>query len=70
MPGLLGDPPPVARLIPGFGDYSLDFTLTCQTRAFVDQFVVQHELRKRILKRLHAEGIALPLPPVMRRATS
>jgi small-conductance mechanosensitive channel len=70
VPGLLGDPPPVARLIPGFGDYSLDFTLTCQARAFVDQFVVQHELRKRILKRLHAEGIALPLPPVMRRATS
>jgi len=52
----------MARLIPGFGDYSLDFTHTCQTRAFVDQFVVQHELRKRILKRLHAEGIALPLP--------
>ena len=68
VPGLLGDPPPVARLIPGFGEYSLDFTLTCQTRRIVDQFLVQHELRKRILKRLRAEGIAIPMPPVMRRA--
>jgi small-conductance mechanosensitive channel len=67
VPGLLGEPPPVVRLIPGFGDYSLDFTLTCQTRRFVDQFIVQHELRKRILKRLRAEGIAIPMPPVMRR---
>jgi len=68
VPGLLGDPPPVARLIPGFGEYSLDFTLTCQTRRIVDQFLVQHELRKRILKRLRAEGIAVPMPPTMRRA--
>lgn len=68
VPGLLGDPPPVARLIPGFGDYSLDFTLTCQTRRIVDQFLVQHELRKRILKRLRTEGITIPMPPVMRRA--
>lgn len=67
VPGLLGEPPPVVRLIPGFGDYSLDFTLTCQTRRFMDQFIVQHELRKRILKRLRAEGIAMPMPPVMRR---
>jgi len=68
VPGLLGDPPPVARLIPGFGEYSLDFTLTCQTRRIVDQFLVQHELRKRILKRLRADGIAIPMPPTMRRA--
>ena len=67
VPGLLGEPPPIVRLIPGFGDYSLDFTLTCQTRRFVDQFIVQHELRKRILKRLRAEGIAMPMPTVMRR---
>jgi small-conductance mechanosensitive channel len=70
VPGLLADPPPAAQLIPGFGDYSLDFTLVCQARSFMDQFTVQHELRKRILKRLRAEGIAMPLPPVMRRATS
>src|SRR5439155_543536 len=30
VPGLLAEPPPSARLIPGFGDYALEFTLTCQ----------------------------------------
>jgi len=70
VPRLLGDPPPVARLIPGFGDYSLDFTLACQAHSFVDQFAVQHELRKRILKRLRAEGIAMPSLPAMRPARS
>jgi small-conductance mechanosensitive channel len=70
VPRLLGDPPPAARLIPGFGDYSLDFTLACQAHSFVDQFTIQHELRKRILKRLRAEGIAMPSPPMMRPARS
>ena len=60
--GLLADPEPFARLIPGFGQSSLDFTLTCQVREFGDQNLVQHELRKRILKRFRAEGIDIPLP--------
>jgi len=60
--GLLAEPPPSARLIPGFGDYALEFTLACQVRSFVDQFSVQHELRKRVLKRLRAERIRIPLP--------
>jgi len=30
VPGLLDDPRPIARLIPGFGESSLDFTLVCQ----------------------------------------
>jgi small-conductance mechanosensitive channel len=62
VPGLLADPPPVARCIPGFGAYSLDFTLVCQVATFVDQYPVQHELRKRILRRLRAEGIEIPYP--------
>lgn len=62
VPGLLGEPPPFVRLIPGFGDSSLDFTVTCQVATFVDQFLVQHELRKRLLRRLRAEGIELPFP--------
>jgi small-conductance mechanosensitive channel len=66
VPGLLGDPPPAAHLIPGFGEYSLDFTLVCQVARFVDQFTVQHELRKRLLKRLRAEGIAMPFPTAVR----
>src|SRR3990167_8947075 len=60
VPGLLGDPPPFVRFIPGFGESSLDFTLICQVATFVDQYVVQHELRKRILRRFRAEGIEIP----------
>jgi small-conductance mechanosensitive channel len=60
--GLLPEPAPAARLIPGFGDYSLDFTLVCQVASFVDQYAVQHELRKRILRRFRAEKIAMPYP--------
>ncbi|HXH81647.1 MAG TPA: mechanosensitive ion channel family protein, partial [Candidatus Tectomicrobia bacterium] len=62
VPGLLADPAPVVRFIPGFGEYSLDFTLVCQVATFVDQYLVQHELRKRILRRFAAEGIEIPFP--------
>jgi small-conductance mechanosensitive channel len=60
--GLLAEPAPSARLIPGFGEYSLDFTLVCQVASFVEQYDVQHELRKRILRRFRAEGIDIPYP--------
>jgi small-conductance mechanosensitive channel len=60
--GLLPEPAPSARFIPGFGDYSLDFTLVCQVASFVDQYEVQHALRKRILHRFRAEGIEMPYP--------
>jgi small-conductance mechanosensitive channel len=60
--GLLADPAPSVRLIPGFGESSLDFTLTCQVREFDDQNLVQHELRKRIFKRFKEEGIEIPFP--------
>ncbi|MDO9289129.1 MAG: mechanosensitive ion channel family protein [Thermodesulfovibrionales bacterium] len=62
IPGLLGDPEPFVRFIPGFGDSSLDFTLICQVQEFVDQYLVQHELRKRIFKRFKEEGIEIPFP--------
>jgi small-conductance mechanosensitive channel len=62
VPGLLADPAPSARLVPGFGESSLDFTLVCHVATFVDQFEAQHELRKRILMRLRAEGIEMPYP--------
>jgi small-conductance mechanosensitive channel len=64
--GLLGDPPPAARLIPGFGAYALEFTLVCWVAHFPDQFQVQHELRKRLLKRLRAEGVEIPFPTAVR----
>ncbi len=62
IPGLLAEPPPMVRLIPGFGESSLDFTLACQVRSFEDQPLVQHELRKRILARFKREGIEIPFP--------
>jgi len=61
VPGLLGEPAPSARLIPGFGEFSLDFTLAVHVKSFTDQFVVQHELRKRVLTRLAAEGVRIPV---------
>jgi small-conductance mechanosensitive channel len=60
--GLLGDPEPFVRFIPGFGESSLDFTLICQVNEFVDQYLAQHELRKRIFKRFREEGIEIPFP--------
>jgi small-conductance mechanosensitive channel len=62
VPGLLGEPPPFVRFIPGFGESALGFTLICQVQTFVDQYLAQHELRKRILRRFRAEGIEIPFP--------
>lgn len=62
IPGLLGDPEPFVRFIPGYGESSLDFTLICQVQEFVDQYLAQHELRKRIFKRFKEEGIEIPFP--------
>ncbi len=59
IPGLLADPEPFVRFIPGFGEGSLDFTLICQVKEFVDQYLVQHEVRKRIFTRFKEEGIEL-----------
>lgn len=62
VPGLLAEPAPFVRFIPGFGESSLDFTLICQVREFVDQYLAQHELRKRIFRRFQQEGIEIPFP--------
>ena len=62
IPGLLAQPEPAARFVPGFGASSLDFTLICQVAEFKDQVDVQHYLRKRIFDRLKAEGIEIPYP--------
>jgi small-conductance mechanosensitive channel len=62
IPGLLAEPEPFVRFIPGFGESSLDFTLICQVKEFVDQYFAQHELRKRIFKRFNEEGIEIPFP--------
>jgi small-conductance mechanosensitive channel len=60
--GLLAEPEPSVRLIPGFGASSLDFSLAVQLRRFVDQYLVQSEIRKRIIERFAKEGIEMPFP--------
>lgn len=62
IPGLLAEPEPVVRFIPGFGESSLDFTLFCQVAEFTDQYLAQHELRKRIFRRFKEAGIDIPFP--------
>ncbi|MCI0620078.1 MAG: mechanosensitive ion channel family protein [Acidobacteria bacterium] len=62
VPGLRAEPAPFVRFIPGFGDSSLNFTLICRVNEFVDQYLVQHELRKRIFARFRREGIEIPFP--------
>lgn len=62
IPGLLGEPAPSVRFIPGFGESSLDFTVNCHVQEFNDHALVQHELRKRIFVRLKQERIELPFP--------
>ena len=61
VPGLLGEPAPTARLIPGFTESGLEFSLNCHVATYVDQYLVQHELRKRILRRFRAEDITISL---------
>jgi small-conductance mechanosensitive channel len=60
--GLVGDPEPFVRFIPGFGPSALEFTLVCQIAHHVDQYLVQHELRHRILERFRRERIEIPVP--------
>jgi small-conductance mechanosensitive channel len=60
--GLRAEPAPFVRFIPGYGESSLDFTLICRVNTFVDQYFVQHELRKRIFARFRKEEIEIPFP--------
>jgi small-conductance mechanosensitive channel len=60
--GLLADPPPEAALHPGFGPSSLDFTLRVTVDRVDRGYGAQDLLRRRILRRLRAEGIGIPFP--------
>jgi small-conductance mechanosensitive channel len=62
IPGLLADPAPSVSLDPGFGEFALGFTLNYQIAEFSQQYGIRHQLRKRILRRLREEGIAIPYP--------
>ncbi|MFZ0961614.1 MAG: mechanosensitive ion channel family protein [Terriglobia bacterium] len=62
LAGLLANPQPSVSFTPGFGPSSLDFSLSVQIRQFTDQFPVQSELRKRIVKKFQEAGIDMPFP--------
>ncbi len=62
VPGLLSEPEPSVRLVPGFGSSSLDFTLICHIREITDHQPVLDELHRRILKRFRKDGILIPFP--------
>jgi len=64
IPQMVQDFEPVARLVPGFGEYSLNFTLTCKVKDYIDQFAVADELRRRILERFRREDIEIPVRTV------
>jgi small-conductance mechanosensitive channel len=64
VPGLLGDPEPHVRLIPGFSDIGLELSLNVNVASYVDQYLVQHELRKRIVRRFRAENLTFAARPV------
>lgn len=57
VPGLRPDVAPAGAL--AFGEIGLEFTVTTQVTAYSDKGPVLHKLRKRILRRFHAEGIPL-----------
>jgi len=62
VPGILSEPVPSVLFTPGFGAYSLDFTLFCHVSDIADQPRILHELRMRVYKRLNQEGIEIPFP--------
>lgn len=63
--GIEKDFEPVVRFHPGFGESSLDFTLTCKISHITAQVAVLHELRKRIFRRFKQECIEMPFPQRM-----
>ena len=46
----------------GFGDSSVNFTVTLRVREFADQFLVKHEFVIRLHERYGREGIVIPYP--------
>ncbi len=59
--GLLLEPKPIVRFMPGFSEKSIDFNLICSIEEFRLQGIIQHELRKRILERFREAGIEIPV---------
>ena len=62
LEGLLANPNPSVAFSPGFGESSLNLSLNLQLRQFTDQYPVQNDLRKRIVKKFQEAGINMPFP--------
>ena len=62
--GSVPDSPPVVRYHT-FSDLSVKFSVNVRAREFADQFLIKHELMKRLHARLAHEGVVLrpPAPP-------
>lgn len=45
-----------------FAESSIDFTVILRVKSFTDQFMVKHELIKRLHRRFNEEGIEIPFP--------
>lgn len=62
IPGILKDPAPIVRFLPGPGEYSLNFTVIFRAREYTDQYLIRHDFYKRVIKRFRKEGIEIPYP--------
>ncbi len=60
--GLLSDPTPYVLFSPGPGESALVFQVNFSVEDFGSQYRVLSELRKRLFKRLMAEGVTMPFP--------
>ena len=45
-----------------FGEYGINFTVVLRAREVADQFLIKHELVKRLHVRYRQEGITIPSP--------
>ena len=59
--GAVRDFQPLVRFI-AFGDSSVNFNVILRAVTFQDQFLLRHELIKRLHARFQAEGIEIPFP--------
>ena len=62
LEGLLQSPAASVSFIPGFGESSLNFSLNLNIRQLTDQYSVQSNMRKRIVKKFQVAGIKMPFP--------
>lgn len=59
LPGVLTRPPPTVRLIPGFGERGIVFTLTVWVRDVVEQDAAQDVIRRHILELARAAPVEI-----------